>query len=282
MPVPHTSTATCVILVPSFSCPSRSTFRASAVCANRHAHHSSIPPRIRRKPRESEIRIQCAPGEPSFLASVEEVSTCRYLVQFSSNLLCKHPAFAADKKKSNVEAIQCEPLDEHGQPMPAPKKAPSSPAKSTPPARASPNALSDDVTTQAGGNEEAVHVSSHAVNFDLGQCFLHHKYNYRGVIIGYDTTCQQSESWIRSMSVDSLKYGRDQPFYHVLPDIRDRPGAQITYVAQENIVIDTPSEALQHPIIDDMFSHFDADVGRFQPADDLRAKYPSQASTNLG
>lgn len=57
---------------------------------------------------------------------------------------------------------------------------------------------------------------------------------------------------------------------------------QITYVAQENIVIDTPSEALQHPIIDEMFSHFDADVGRFQPADDLRAKYPSQASTNLG
>ena len=73
--------------------------------------------------------MQCAPGEPSYLVSIEEVSTCKgtltltltltltrcrhpnpnptpnqvstckYLVQFSSNLLCKHPAFAADKKK---------------------------------------------------------------------------------------------------------------------------------------------------------------------------------------
>ena len=34
------------------------------------------------------------------------------------------------------------------------------------------------------------------------------------------------------MHVSELKYGRDQPFYHVLPDTRDRPGAQLTYVAQ--------------------------------------------------
>ena len=50
------------------------------------------------KPRESEVRVQCAPGEPSYLVSIEEVSTCKYLVQFSSNLLCKHPAFAALKR----------------------------------------------------------------------------------------------------------------------------------------------------------------------------------------
>ena len=37
------------------------------------------------------------------------------------------------------------------------------------------------------------------------------------------------------MNVDSLKHGRNQPFYHVLPDTRDRPGAQLTYVAQVRI-----------------------------------------------
>ena len=42
--------------------------------------------------------------------------------------------------------------------------------------------------------------------------------HYRGVIVGYDKTCQQSEAWIRSMGVDSLTHGRNQPFYHVLAD----------------------------------------------------------------
>ena len=31
-----------------------------------------------------QVRLQCAPGEPSYLASIEEMSTCRYLVQASS------------------------------------------------------------------------------------------------------------------------------------------------------------------------------------------------------
>lgn len=52
-------------------------------------------------------------------------------------------------------------------------------------------------------------------------------FNYRGAIIGFDHTCQQTEAWMRSMNIDELKYGRQQPFYHVLPDTRDRPGAQV-------------------------------------------------------
>lgn len=47
--------------------------------------------------------------------------------------------------------------------------------------------------------------------------------------MGYDPKCQQSELWMRMMSVDSLKYGRGQPFYHVLPDSRDRPAAQVAW-----------------------------------------------------
>lgn len=35
----------------------------------------------------------------------------------------------------------------------------------------------------------------------------------RGIIVGGDTTCTQSEAWISAMSVDSLSRGRHQPFY---------------------------------------------------------------------
>ena len=72
----------------------------------------------------------------------------------------------------------------------------------------------------------------------------------------------------------ALTHGRNQPFYHVLPDTRDRPGAQLTYVAQENILADTPSEPLQHPMTDEMFDHFDSGEGRFVPNALLRSQYP--------
>lgn len=101
--------------------------------------------------------------------------------------------------------------------------------------------------------------------FNLGQCFRHRKYNYRGVIVGYDAKCEQTEKWISQMNVDELTQGRDQHFYHVLVDTRDRPGAQVTYVAEENICADLPSEPLRHPAISQHFSSFDAERAVFEP-----------------
>lgn len=37
---------------------------------------------------------------------------------------------------------------------------------------------------------------------------------------------------VQMMHVDMLPLGRRQPFYHVLVDVRCRPGGQTTYVAQ--------------------------------------------------
>lgn len=49
---------------------------------------------------------------------------------------------------------------------------------------------------------------------------------------GHDPRCQADPAWIEQMRVDMLPGGREQPFYSVLVDTRDRPGAQTTYVAQ--------------------------------------------------
>mmetsp|Transcript_21784 Transcript_21784/g.54290 ORF Transcript_21784/g.54290 Transcript_21784/m.54290 type:complete len:429 (-) Transcript_21784:320-1606(-) len=219
------------------------------------------------KPRESEVRLQCAPSEPSFLVSVEEVSTCRYLVVFSTNLLCNHRAFIGEKDKASVEEIQCEPLDEAGQPLPAVERAPV-PPKST----ASPSKEGADAANKA----EVRTKRPTDVAYSVGECLIHHKFNYRGVIVGVDEKCKQSDAWIRMMGVDELKYGRNQPFYHVLTDTRDRPGAQITYVAQENIMRDTPSEPLQHPMIAELFAGFDSSTGSFQPKEALQDRFLGQ------
>lgn len=43
---------------------------------------------------------------------------------------------------------------------------------------------------------------------------------------------QSTDPAAQGMHVDKLPLGRRQPFYHVLVDVRCRPGGQTTYVAQ--------------------------------------------------
>lgn len=54
------------------------------------------------------------------------------------------------------------------------------------------------------------------VQFRVGMLFRHKRYQYEGVITGWDTSCDAGEDWIRNMDVDSLPGGRNQAFYHVL------------------------------------------------------------------
>ena len=110
--------------------------------------------------------------------------------------------------------------------------------------------------------------------FDVGECALHLAYNYRGVVVGRDAECLQNEAWIRSNGIDALKRGRKQPFYYVLADTRDRPGAPVNYVAHEHLIGDTPPEPLKHPLLDEYFSGFDSPSGRFVPTAALRSRYP--------
>jgi hemimethylated DNA binding protein len=73
------------------------------------------------------------------------------------------------------------------------------------------------------------------------------------------------------MHIDKLKHGREQPFYHVLPDTRDRPGAATAYVPHELLLLDTPPEPLQHPLTSSLFARFDAASGRYIPATEVKA-----------
>ena len=250
---------------------------------------------INGRPRQTEVRLQCSPGEPSFLASVEEVATCSYLVHFSTNLLCRHPGFMADESKDVTQNVQCEPLGPDGEPLPAPpKKAAAERRAAAAIARAAADGAADaeragaaGAATRAagarsaagaegGGGKGGAAAASGAL-FDVGECMLHSAYNYRGVVVARDPECTMSEGWMRANGVDALKRGRKQPFYQVLPDTRDRPGAPVNYVAHEHLIPDTPPEPLKHPLISELFARFDAPSGRFVPTPELRARYPLPA-----
>jgi F-box protein 21 len=54
------------------------------------------------------------------------------------------------------------------------------------------------------------------VKFKVGQLFQHKRYDYEGVVTGWDVSCDAGEEWIQNMDVDRLPSGRNQAFYHVL------------------------------------------------------------------
>ncbi|KAF2278336.1 YccV-like-domain-containing protein [Westerdykella ornata] len=68
------------------------------------------------------------------------------------------------------------------------------------------------------------------VLFKVGQLFRHKRYDYEGVVTGWDPACNAGEDWIQHMGVDRLQGGRNQSFYHVLVDDKT-----VRYVAEENI-----------------------------------------------
>ncbi|KAK8074117.1 hypothetical protein PG994_005016 [Apiospora phragmitis] len=69
------------------------------------------------------------------------------------------------------------------------------------------------------------------VKYRVGQYFEHRRYQYEGIITGWDETCKMPEAWIQQMRVDDLEDGRHQPFYHIIDTHRNS-----RYVAQENIL----------------------------------------------
>ncbi|KAF2177879.1 YccV-like-domain-containing protein [Zopfia rhizophila CBS 207.26] len=114
------------------------------------------------------------------------------------------------------------------------------------------------------------------VKFKVGQLFKHRRYNYEGVITGWDTHCDAGEEWIQHMGVDTLSRGREQSFYHVL--VCDK---SIRYVAEENIsplsnssTSDSPihpSEAMLH-LAGRHFKRWDSDKCLF--VSNVRDEYP--------
>lgn len=70
-----------------------------------------------------------------------------------------------------------------------------------------------------------------------------------------------------------LAHGMSQPFYKSLVDSRDRPGGNVTYVAEENIQLQPMDEIIQHEDLGRYFKRFDAATSAYIPNDYLRRTY---------
>ncbi|GJJ09622.1 hypothetical protein Clacol_003845 [Clathrus columnatus] len=85
------------------------------------------------------------------------------------------------------------------------------------------------------------------IGYYVGMLFRHKRYDYVGLIQGWDYRCEMSGEWITRMRVDELPHGREQPFY----DTYTRDG-QTRYVAEEHI---SPLNDVDIGDVDDIISN---------------------------
>jgi heat shock protein HspQ len=89
--------------------------------------------------------------------------------------------------------------------------------------------------------------------FQVGQIVHHVRYDYRGVIIDSDSTCQAQDVWYEVQTTGTgYKPTKQQPWYDVLVD-----GAlHQTYVAQQNLRPSDDHSPISHPRVNQVFASF--------------------------
>lgn len=128
------------------------------------------------------------------------------------------------------------------------------------------------------------------VLFSVGSVIRHARYGYKAVVIGWSESCEASAEWVARNQVDALPHGTRQPFYKVLVDVRDRPEAQVSYVAQDNIALlssppgasvdgaaPAPAPAARlvlNPLVSQYFSEYKPVEGFYLPNTQLAQAYP--------
>ncbi|MDG1138080.1 MAG: heat shock protein HspQ [Opitutales bacterium] len=93
--------------------------------------------------------------------------------------------------------------------------------------------------------------------FSTGDIINHQMYNYRGVIVDYDSTCQAPEHWYKS---NQTRPERHQPWYHVLVD----GNQQVTYVAESNLSLDQTGLPIVHGMLNIFFSGYDEQKNKYK------------------
>ena len=81
---------------------------------------------------------------------------------------------------------------------------------------------------------------------------VHHKlFDYVGVVLDIDPIFQSSEEWYKQVA--RSRPPKNKPWYHVLVH-----GAEhSTYVAEQNLELEEKPMAIQHPLVNSIFTKFD-------------------------
>ena len=91
----------------------------------------------------------------------------------------------------------------------------------------------------------------HEAKFKIGQIIHHRLFNYTGVVFDIDPIFQGSEEWYEQVA--QSRPPKNKPWYHVLVHAAEHS----TYVAEHNLDLEENPKAIQHPLINTLFTKFD-------------------------
>lgn len=89
--------------------------------------------------------------------------------------------------------------------------------------------------------------------FAIGDVVKHRNFDFRGVIFDIDPVYANSEEWYEQIP-EGQRPRRDQPFYHLLAE--NEESSYVAYVSQQNLLIDTENEPIDHPQVSQLFEDF--------------------------
>lgn len=98
--------------------------------------------------------------------------------------------------------------------------------------------------------------------FNVGDVVRHRLFDFRGVVFDIDPVFANSEEWYESIP-ESARPRKDQPFYHLLAENSD--SSYVAYVSQQNLVVDTSDEPVDHPAIGGLFDRIAGNRYRLKP-----------------
>ena len=86
--------------------------------------------------------------------------------------------------------------------------------------------------------------------FAVGELVHHRLFDYRGVVADVDSQFMLSDDWYDKVA--RSRPPKDRPWYHVLV----HEALHNTYVAEQNLEIDTSEKPIQHPLVAQQFNEF--------------------------
>ena len=92
--------------------------------------------------------------------------------------------------------------------------------------------------------------------FQIGEVVEHIRYQYRGLIVDFDHSCEAEQEWYQS---NQTQPEQAQPWYHVLVD----GNQHVTYVAQSNLKPDQTDRPVVHPLLNLFFYGLDEGENRY-------------------
>ena len=94
-------------------------------------------------------------------------------------------------------------------------------------------------------------MTDYKAKFKIGQIVHHKLFDYTGVIFDIDPIFQSSEEWYEQVA--QSRPSKNKPWYHVLVHTAEH----ITYVAEQNLDLKEHPKAIQHPLVNSLFTKFD-------------------------